>query len=349
MRLPTPLSFLTPRPPRGHRSPRLIAGAALASLLVLPALANGQNAPRELRGYQLEHIESARVATILRSLLKPQITVDIPRSPDRDDLIQASGSAVDLAQLEELIRIIDVPQKQDRSALNLEFYELGDMMPEDLDLADDMIRSMIDPLLGERYSVSVGGIASLFGSPATHERVRRGIEQLRVAINAREARFEADEAGDDDETSSAVPSDSLLRLTWLATSPDDDEGIGRAVGADMSAVVRQLEGLGMTGWRELGRTSVMTSRLQSFSVETVFSPANSGQWQLRWNGMTMPSDDDRTSLETRIALRDVSSGASIDLGSTLKLDSDRRMVLGLTPILEMHSVLVIELVNVRSE
>jgi hypothetical protein len=336
------------------RRSRVLASSALrlaiavplgfAALTASPAVAQSDGQARSQSPSAVinpSHIGAEELAILLREVVDSSVSVgDVKRAPGPGGglffTIEAPVSR--LAAIERLVERLDVPSNQARSAMRIEFYDLSELA--DGNVGQQTLAALVDGRSRDAlWFVSASGLATVFADGPTHTAVAEAFTRLK-AMSADVADREAAPAA----TKDAPSADRLVRLTWLVTSPSDaPEPMGRPVAQDMRSVVTQLEGLGLSGWREFGRSSVLTSPTRPFSLRTAFQPSNAGDWSLDWSGTIMSGEAGRTRVMSKTRLIEESGAAMIELENTLELAAGKRVVLGLTPVLDMHAVLVLEL------
>lgn len=321
---------------------------ALAPLLVRPATA--QSEATATRFLMLESADPPTVRDLLRPLLDERLRIHVTRDEtgptDLRGRLVISGPPELVDSTVSLVTLIDgAPGAAAATPSRLDFYDASG-------LEDRVVSAAMQPLFGPfrdaRYSIASGGLLTVYGPDELHERVIETLALVRQRLAELRANAAAD-AADEEPPADAPTADRLVRLTWLGTQPGDLVGdLGRAVSDDMRPVVRQLETLGLEGWRELGRASVMAAFDDEFRIETGFTPAGTGRWQLQWEGFLQEWDENVARLATNLVVSGT-DGSTVELSTTLEVAPGKRVVLGLTPVADMHSAFVIEIVEPAAE
>jgi hypothetical protein len=313
-------------------------------MLVRPA--EGAQERQSTRFFTLRSVEPRFVHALLRPILDERLRVDVDQQTDPrggpDTLRLAVAGPKDLVDaVARLVPLIDESSSTAGAPSRLDFYDASGLEDRIVSAA---MQPLVRPFGDARYSIASGGLLTVYGPQDLHQRVVDTLSLVRRRLAELRANAEA-EASDDEDADEAPGADRFVRLTWLGTQADDPvEDLGRSVSQDMRPVVRQLEALGLDGWRELGRTSVVATFGDEFRIQTGFTPAGTGRWQFRWEGFLQEWDEDLVRLGTQLRI-DGTDGSSIDLSTTLEITPGKRVVLGLTPVADMHSAFVVELVE----
>lgn len=350
------MTIIDRRHPRPRRA-RLVA-AVLTGLVATIALAPALNNPlhaQEARGGEastpiepmvtriipLKHADvEAAMQTLGRHLasmgtfeneLPPSVSID-----RRINALIISASTRHEKRALEVISAIDVPVDRTRVAESsldrLSFYDVSDLYDRDPEFLERMIRAIVMQIEGpgstQQMSLSYEGMLSLHGGPELHAAAIEAIASLREATAQMQV----------ERPSVRTPSTSwVVELTILSSG---DEDTGRPVGGDMAGVVAQLSESGMTDWREIGRTSVIVSEGDAFLLDSTMMVNE--PWGLRFSGDLSALADDHQRLEMQLSVSPQTQSPT-SLSTRIDMKPDRTVVLGLTPMLDIHTAFVVEL------
>ncbi|MFK7962259.1 MAG: hypothetical protein AB8G96_17245, partial [Phycisphaerales bacterium] len=318
-----------------------------------PALPTLESASDTYRGivestFSVQNRLAQNIATELLSSFREygEMTVAVDRSAK--NAIVLKGPADVVRRAGTFIAAADRPadaRVPEHAANVLRMYDVSGLREADLahDIGHTLLMNHPDTRLIRGTS---GRVISLLAPPSVQSAFTTAIAQIK----------EAERSGRPEVEEDSGP--MLVRLTWLVASDDHD---ATSVSPPMEPVVRELESMGIIKWQQYGQSLVMTQAMVPFELESVFS-AGGVNWDFDFNGIRQasltrtvdgkPVDVERMSVAIQIrplddpTPRQVTNGRSLprtSISTLLDMPAGQTVVLGMTPMLDQHSVFVVEL------
>lgn len=286
-----------------------------------------QDAPieRELRTIPLRHTDAREFAAMLRAFIDGASSLSLDQ---RTNTIILLGTPESLDRVQKLVELLDV-EVEPRQVEEVRVYPLKHA------LADARIAA-----IGEVLSVVERGALRLWLSvdPDTNQVIARGsvetLEQLGEVLEAidRPARREPGSG------------EISVRLLWLTTEATRD------LPPDLADVVDALDEIGIDGLGLAAQTVIRATGDSTFGTE--FTAGAIDPWLVSFDGTARARDDGNWVMEVAIQARQARAGrdeirGSINLQTRLTTEAGHFVVLGVAPIMDVDSVFVLQIVEVR--
>lgn len=321
---------------------RLLA-SSLAALVLAPALAAAppiatsipglllaqaaEDAPPPLRVFRLAHVPAPEAMDLVWEMIDGEMDVRIVADPRTNSLIGFAEETWVLDRVSELIELLDVAAPRDEPAMT-RVIRLGPVADGD----------------------QMAGILSmLFGGERSSERVRIAWDPRARALVASGPAHRLDavtklamELDPKLEAATPAPAEAPVlttRLLWLVSGED----AGRPLPPDLAPVASELARLGIEDLRLAAQTLVPARMHATFS--TGFDPMVAGQpWQVRLRGSIFPGDASGTyEIEFEVEGARAGGPGRLELATSVVSPIDHFVVLGVAPIGDRDSVLVLQL------
>jgi len=337
--------------------------SAVAVLLIIPAafaeegeasvsmgfggMMGGQERPapespqKELRVYKLEHAD----ASFLVRLLENTLPVDLVADPRINSLIVSCSREL-MDRFDSLVASLDVPSTSPASP-GVQIYPLKHLR------ADEKLQEMLKKLVGGRdpriTTDPIRGLVIVAGeTPETYKTIATILSEL------------------DSPAPQAPPDKSSLRvrIVWMLTGPDP--GIRSdlsAVPDDLLLVVHELEDIGITGLGLVTQFVIGTDTEGEFEQNSL-ALLMGDPWTLNIEGEAYWSREDRATLDIAIRGSMVQKKetaeyrhplppthsyvtSDLSLNTTFSAPLGHAVVLGVSPIGELTSVFVVQIVKIE--
>ncbi len=312
----------------------LVACLVAAVALMGAAPANQQDEEQTLAVIPLRYAAARQVADVIDETIPARITID-----ERTNSLIVGGSQEALTAVRQIVAQLDVAIEDPKGSDE----ELVRVYPLAHALANPQLASTLDSLFDKTRSVRRGG-HMLSVKPVriaydghTNQIIARGTTSAIAALN------ELIAAIDRAPAEARGPAELRVRLVWLVGGLAGEHG--SKIPPDMGQVVNELGKIGIGDLRLAAQTIVRVSGNDVFKTRFV---VNVDQlWQMSFSGRAVSGPGGTRTIRVEIDGEDEGNIGDIRLETTITTVSGHFVVLGVTPIQDLESVFVIQVIDLE--